>query len=247
MYCSECGQEVPEKAKYCPACGSPIRELASAPEANITPAGPSYAGFWQRFWARLLDGLVVGVLAAVVLAATWAVARVAWEPNLRWTVFCLGIASAYALSFYYYWVGAAEGATVGMDVLGISIVRDKDGEPPGWGIGLGRVLAEGLLDGLLVLTVVGWVLMYLWMIWDEKHQTWYDKAVGTIVVQRQYAGIARAVLPPLTEPAEQTPYESPDTSAAATQPPGRVCPNCAYHDDKGRTSCPRCGMPLVSP
>ena len=187
MYCSECGGEVPEKAKYCPECGSSIQRPVSVPETDVTPDGASYAGFWQRFWARLLDVVILGVLAAIVLGATSTVAIVASddEPNLASAMIYLGVAFVYVSNFGYYWVCTAEGATVGMDVLGISIVRDEDGESPGWGIGLGRVLVEGLLGGLLMLTVVGWILMYLWMIWDDKHQTWYDKAVGTVVVQRE--------------------------------------------------------------
>lgn len=72
-----------------------------------------------------------------------------------------------------------------MDAVGISIVRQIDGESPGWAIGLGRVFVESVVGWLLGWTIVGWLLMYLWMIWDRKHQTWYDKAVGTIVVQRE--------------------------------------------------------------
>jgi uncharacterized RDD family membrane protein YckC len=149
--------------------------------------GAHYAGFWQRFWARLLDGVILGVIAAVVLGATGAVAAAAREdePDLAWGFFYVGIAFVYLASFSYYWICTASGATIGMETLGISVVRDKDGKAPGWAIGLGRLLVQGFLGGLLALTVIGWLLMYLWMIWDRKHQTWYDKAVGTIVVQRE--------------------------------------------------------------
>ena len=56
--------------------------------------------------------------------------------------------------------------------------------------------------------------------------------------------------PPVEEGAPEVAEEeqpSATTPTAPAQPPGPVCPNCGYHDDGGRTSCPHCGMPLAPP
>jgi len=92
---------------------------------------------------------------------------------------------------------------------------------------------------------------------------------------QEAAGIGGVVLSPLTERATHVPYEerlredseeeeqppveeeapeaaeeeqpSATTPAAPPQPRGPMCPNCGYHDDGGRTSCPSCGFPLAPP
>ena len=191
MYCSQCGGEVPDSAKYCPSCASRIEQQAAPREGNVTDwdaEDAEYAGFWQRFWARLLDSVIMGVFAGIALGGATAVLVMNTndEPHpLALAYFYVCLAFVFVGTFGYFWMCTAQGATLGMDALGISIVRDIDGESPGWAIGLGRVFVESVVGWLLAWTIVGWLLMYLWMIWDRKHQTWYDKAVGTIVVQRE--------------------------------------------------------------
>lgn len=56
--------------------------------------------------------------------------------------------------------------------------------------------------------------------------------------------------PPVEEEAPEAAEEeqpSATTPTAPAQPREPVCPNCGYHDDGGRTSCPHCGMPLAPP
>ena len=42
------------------------------------------------------------------------------------------------------------------------------------------------------------------------------------------------------------PQQPADTPSAAARPGVLACSNCGHEDASGRTSCPQCGMPLVS-
>jgi len=49
--------------------------------------------------------------------------------------------------------------------------------PIGFGKALGRELFATVFSGQI------FCLGYLWMLWDDKQQTWHDKVVGSIVVR----------------------------------------------------------------
>jgi uncharacterized RDD family membrane protein YckC len=78
------------------------------------------------------------------------------------------------------WRQGARGQSWGKQLLGIGLVRREGGQPPGGGVGLGRMLLRLLLGnascGLYTL------LTYLWPLWDADRQTLDDKIVGTVVV-----------------------------------------------------------------
>ena len=51
------------------------------------------------------------------------------------------------------------------------------GEPIGIGKALGRQLFASFISGQI------FSLGYLWMLWDDKKQTWHDKIVGSVVIK----------------------------------------------------------------
>jgi uncharacterized RDD family membrane protein YckC len=166
------------------------------------------AGFWRRAGAFLADCVVYGVcipgfmavsflLIGLALYIAWLlVARqlfmAGWNvemPVFEWSIgqqtvsdyfspFVLwgGVLWGAGLGALGYVGGVAEGQTEGCGAFGLKIVRCADGEPPGYPRALARVLVSVLSRGVL------W-LGYLWMLWDDKHQTWHDRAAGTMVVR----------------------------------------------------------------
>jgi uncharacterized RDD family membrane protein YckC len=72
---------------------------------------------------------------------------------------------------------ATRGQTWGRRLAGVRVVRIDTGAPPGWGKAIGRTLFAGLVSGNFC------YLGYLWMLWDDKNQTWHDKVSGTVVVR----------------------------------------------------------------
>ena len=66
------------------------------------------------------------------------------------------------------------GQTIGKKVMGLKVVTTS-GKKPDWVKALIRSLSRAL-SGILLLG-------YLWMLWDEKSQTWHDKIADTYVVK----------------------------------------------------------------
>ena len=95
MFCSSCGQAVPEGVAFCSRCGRPTgaAPASAAGVAGTAPAGPPvappvavatataapfpqlyYAGFWLRFVAYLIDSVILtvgcGILVVIFIFAT---------------------------------------------------------------------------------------------------------------------------------------------------------------------------------
>ena len=71
---------------------------------------------------------------------------------------------------------ARTGQTWGRKLAGVRVVATTSGGAPGWGRAIGRTLFAGFVSGQIC------YLGYLWMLWDDKKQTWHDKVAGTSVI-----------------------------------------------------------------
>ena len=69
------------------------------------------------------------------------------------------------------------GQTWGRKIAGVKVVGEMTGQPIGIGKALGRQLFASFISGQI------FYLGYLWMLWDDKKQTWHDKVVGSIVIK----------------------------------------------------------------
>jgi uncharacterized RDD family membrane protein YckC len=155
--CPSCNAPASEDAIFCESCGA--RLAASAEEA--APAG-GFADFWTRLTAYILDGVIVAI---------------GWPILVELLVGVLGVAAATVTLLappVYFWLGNSLGATPGKRIVGIAVV-DVDGNRPGLARGLVRYVVS-------IASATAVFLGYLWMIWDDKRQTWHDKVAGTYVV-----------------------------------------------------------------
>lgn len=84
------------------------------------------------------------------------------------------VVTSLAGTCYYTW-GYGDGQTVGCILTRMRIVTDRTGLEPGYRTGFAR----GILATLL-LARLG--LGYLWMLCEEKHQTWHDKLCSTVAI-----------------------------------------------------------------
>jgi uncharacterized RDD family membrane protein YckC len=79
----------------------------------------------------------------------------------------------------------ARGQTPGKQLLGMRVVRLREGRKAGWGLMFVRdFLLKGLLFGTIIVTVtlgLGLILNF-WLLWDKKNQELWDKMANTIVV-----------------------------------------------------------------
>jgi uncharacterized RDD family membrane protein YckC len=95
MFCSNCGQAIPDNAAFCVHCGRPtgVAPSGASPVPGAAPAGPPlgppvtvapaagapapqlfYAGFWLRLVAYLIDVVILsvgcGLLVVILIFAT---------------------------------------------------------------------------------------------------------------------------------------------------------------------------------
>ncbi|TAJ20468.1 MAG: zinc-ribbon domain-containing protein [Dehalococcoidia bacterium] len=181
MFCPHCGQPVTDRATFCGSCGKPLVEGVHVERAGYH-AGKELAAFWPRFGALLLDGLVV-TLAAVPIAVVGFAVAFAMIPTdtdevstgAAALIIVTGIAAA-GVGFGLLWRFHARGTSPGARAAHVRIV-DRNGDPPGLGRGLGRLLVAAILSNQIL------YLGYLWAIWDREKRTWHDHLAGTWVVK----------------------------------------------------------------
>lgn len=143
--------------------------LASWP-ARVVAAAADHAG--------PLAAMVAGWLAGMALAA------------LRYSTFqpaavAAGVLVAAVVVARNLQAQGHTGQTRGKRLLGLTLVRVRDGTPPGPARSVGRYLAHAL-----DLAPLG--LGLLWPLWDRRRQTLADKVAATVVVRDE--GWARPTL-----------------------------------------------------
>lgn len=156
-------------------------------------ASGARAGFGPRFGAWLLDSFLYGLLVTalaipgIVLLISSLDDCVSFNDELICPTdnsrggtiagaVVLILAALLIVFVLYVRALGKTGQTWGGKIVGVKVVGEMTGEPIGFGKALGRALFAGAISGQI------FYLGYLWMLWDDKQQTWHDKVVGSIVV-----------------------------------------------------------------
>jgi uncharacterized RDD family membrane protein YckC len=137
------------------------------------------AGFWIRFAAALVDGLILAIPSSIVSFALADNGGVSFGPGGNLTDFnplVSLITLAIAVAYFALQEGGPTGQTIGKKLCGIRVIDVATGGSIGNGRAAGRYFGS-LVSGYVC------VLGYLWMLWDDKKQTWHDKMVGSNVVK----------------------------------------------------------------
>ncbi len=187
------GFEVPAYGAPPPTGGGHSHEVDSSQQGVL-------AGFGARLGASILDSIFFNLILAVVAVPIVLLVRSRWETVIEpckanpETTLCeyptdatLGLLVVAFLAFcllallagvlYHARMIASSGQTPGRRILGIKVVNAVNGQPPSFGWALLRWLFASLASG----SVCG--LGYLWMLWDDRNQTWHDKVATTVVVR----------------------------------------------------------------
>lgn len=183
----------PPPGGYAPVGAPPPGYQAYTPH----PIGMTeFAGFWQRFLAMIVDGVLYGLLALLLAAPGLFLIRSAYDDCVRFgsdgDLICppgepagtslaggsalIGIAAIIVIVIYIRALGKT-GQTWGRKLAGVKVVDATSGAPIGVGKAFGRQLFANIISGQIL------YLGYLWMLWDNKNQTWHDKVVGSVVVE----------------------------------------------------------------
>jgi uncharacterized RDD family membrane protein YckC len=161
--------------------------------------GGERAGFGVRLGAWLLDGLLYGLVALLFVVPGVALGALAFqdcewretEPNsfelscpaggvdggLLAAGIALAIVGWLVVVFLYVRAMGKTGQPWGARIVGVKVVDERTGNPIGFGRALGRSLFANIISANVL------YLGFLWMLWDDKKQTWQDKVVNSVVVK----------------------------------------------------------------
>ncbi|MGP3982016.1 RDD family protein [Streptomyces sp. KR80] len=144
-------------------------------------AMPGYAGWWSRFGASLLDGLIIGVPFSILAGIAGAVSGGGENVAAAVIVTILGWLVAIGLGIWMIYQEGKTGQTIGKRAVSIRLLRERDGQPLGFGMAFARRLLH-IVDALPFFPLC---LGYLWPAWDAKKQTFADKIVSSVVIKSQ--------------------------------------------------------------
>lgn len=133
-------------------------------------------GLGRRFVAALIDAApaaLVGVAATLILSGQARSGTVFLVTGIMSTV----LVGAYTL--YQCWAYGVRGAGIGARLMGLRLVGIGDGSPIGWW----RWFVRQLIFFALMASVLGGILLVVFLVVHERRQGWHDMAVRAIVVQ----------------------------------------------------------------
>jgi uncharacterized RDD family membrane protein YckC len=153
----------------------------AVPMEAIGPApGVRFASHGARLVAYIVDGILISVLATAVFIALSIVAGLfaaAGAAPLAVVALILAVVATFLVGLGYFpWFWANGGATPGMRIFNLRIVRDRDGSPIGWSEAILRLI------GFWVSSLV-FYLGFIWIFIDKRRRGWHDLIAGTVMVQ----------------------------------------------------------------
>jgi uncharacterized RDD family membrane protein YckC len=149
---------------------TPAQWEGPAVEGGPAP-GIEFADPGQRLVAYIIDILIIAGAAIGLGVITAVVALFFWPLAILIALVILIFPLAY---FPYFW--QKDGQTPGNKMMGIRVVRDKDGGPVSWGSAILRLI------GYWVSAAVFYI-GYIWIFIDKRRRGWQDLIGGTVVIK----------------------------------------------------------------
>lgn len=147
----------------------------------------SFASWGQRAAALILDSIITFLLfvPGLILVIVGASQADSGNDGAGGALLIAGgvlLLAAFGVVLWNQgWRQGSQGWSWGKQVMKIKLVRTTDAQPPGGGLGIGRLLLRNVLGN--VTFGVYTLLTYLWPLWDEKKQSLDDKILNTYVVR----------------------------------------------------------------
>ena len=142
-------------------------EHPATPPPGGPPPGVELAPWGLRVAASLIDwapAIVLYLIAFPIMSGDSAgVAPILFIAAIAWLL-------------YMSYLTGARGQSIGKRVINIKVVRERDGQIIGGGLGIARYFIH-IVDSLPC------YLGYLWPLWDAKNQTFTDKIMSTLAIK----------------------------------------------------------------
>jgi uncharacterized RDD family membrane protein YckC len=180
-YCKKCGNELPEGAKYCPACGTSTstEDTATVSTVQVDPTVFDVSGvklaFWgDRFVAWLIDAIIIGVVVGILGIFTWFANVTWWSDWPSWIPFFNFNLGGVIYFLYWMLMDGLYGQSFGKMVMRIKVTR-LDGSQ----INMGAAALESVGKAFLLPLdcLLGWLL------YPKRRQRIFNYISETIVVK----------------------------------------------------------------
>ena len=151
-----------------------------APPEEPGPApGIAFASPASRLIAYIVDVVLLGIVITVVSLVFVAVIAGAAASSADGAAVSTGILLVLAvlgLSLAYFpWFWARGGATPGMRMMRIKVVRDRDGGPVTTGQAIVRLVGYWIDSAVFYIG-------FIWILVDKRRRGWHDLIAGTVVI-----------------------------------------------------------------
>ena len=145
-----------------------------APPTHSFVGSFEQAGFGLRYGALIFDFLITLIAMMSFTFMLTALERKSVVGSNKDLVL-VGVLTLLLLFLNFVVLAGNNGQTAGMRILGIRIIR-TDGRP----FTMGRAVLRHLAG--YPLSMLGFFLGFLWILWDPRQQGWHDKLARTVVV-----------------------------------------------------------------
>lgn len=164
-----------------PVVQSQIHTPQAISSVPVPPPDVVYAEFGYRLLALCIDlAILFGIYIAFFIVNLFFILIPAIDPFIIITMsiitIMLGFMQIIVFVVYPIFFIGSRGQTPGKMAMGIRVVKVNSNHVPGYLGAFFREILGRLLSSFLFLG-------YLWMLWDDKKQTWHDKLAGTVVVK----------------------------------------------------------------
>lgn len=136
---------------------------------------PELADLVRRTLAGFVDLLIPGLMGWGVVAAAQNL-----DGSMRLVAVVAGIVVLLAWTLAQWWAYGTRKAGVGYRLAGLELVGVDDGQPIGWG----RMFLRTLIYRALWASVIGGVLMCIFLVIHDRRQGWHDLAVKSVSIRR---------------------------------------------------------------
>ena len=184
MFCTQCGTQNPDNARFCSNCGHKLT-------ADDTDTIVKYAGFWRRFVAYFIDRLILGIPSCILLlvfivpsiaglagccCSPECIPYAIWSFIMSWIWLFIVIVAGHLLYFVWF-ESSRHQATPGKMLLGI-VVTDMNGQRVSFlrafGRNLGKIISHWILN-------IGFLMAGI----TARKQALHDMLADCLVVMRK--------------------------------------------------------------
>lgn len=178
IYCSKCGEKLPEGTKFCPKCGTPVKlEARAETVVKRFEKDPHLQEYWiKRAVAYLIDSVIVGAATAILFGIALFPIFIA-NPVSFVNIFSFPFAMGLLYILYFPIAETMYGATVGKSLLGLKVVT-KSGGKPNFEKAFIRNITK-IHGVLLLLDVIGGLITS-----KDLHQKYTDRIANTTVLPK---------------------------------------------------------------